>query len=92
MSLTNMIALVDKAEPFKNRIDSLGIGESFSFTWNGIQGYEFVHVYEGNYEVRKDNLESTVVNLVGTAAVLRDYDIFGNYTETVLFFTRCEIV
>ena len=92
MSLTNMIALVDKAEPFKNRIDSLGIGESFNFRWNGIEGYEFVHVYGGNYEVRKDNLESTVVDLVGTAAKLRDYDIFGNYTENILFFTRCEIV
>ena len=92
MSLTNMSALVDKAEPFKNRVDSLAIGESFNFEWNGIEGYVFVHVSEGNYEVRKGSLESTVVDLVGTAAKLRDYDIFGNYTENILFFTRCELV
>jgi hypothetical protein len=92
MSLTHMIALVDKAQPFKSSIDNLAVGESFNFKWNDIEGYEFVHVTEGNYEVRKGSSESTVVAIAASAATLRDYDIFGNYTENILFFTRCELV
>jgi hypothetical protein len=92
MSLTHMISLVDKAQPFKLRIDNLLVGESFNFKWNDIEGYEFVHVTEGNYEVRKGSSESTVVAIAASAATLRDYDIFGNYTENILFFTRCELV
>ena len=92
MSLTHMFALIDKAQPFKLRIDNLAVGESFNFKWNDIEGYEFVHVTEGNYEVRRGSSESTLVELKGSAVTLRDYDIFGNYTENILFFTRCELV
>jgi hypothetical protein len=92
MSLTYMSALIQQAQPFKLRIDNLLVGESFNFKWKDIEGYEFVHVTEGNYEVRKGSSESTVVAIAASAATLRDYDIFGNYTENILFFTRCELV
>jgi hypothetical protein len=92
MSLTYMSALIQQAQPFKLRIDNLLVGESFTFKWKDIEGYEFVHVTEGNYEVRKGNSESIVMELKGSAATLRDYDIFGNYTENILFYTRCELV
>jgi hypothetical protein len=92
MSLTYMSALIQQAQPFKLRIDNLLVGESFNFKWKDIEGYEFVHVTEGNYEVRKGSSESRVVAIAASAATLRDYDIFGNYTENILFFTRCELV
>ena len=92
MSLTYMSALIQQAQPFKLRIDNLLVGESFNFKWKDIEGYEFVHVTEGNYEVRKGSSESTVVAIAASAATLRDYDIFGNYTENILFYTRCELV